>query len=126
MVADAELPLDQSGHPRAGPQRRFVTEPLRPLPQALLQALALGGVQSRLAASAAGFPQCFSSLVAILAHPTHHRRAGHVKALRDIGLVQSVIQQADSLKSALFQGVKIATNTGGIAHALLDTKPLEK
>ena len=40
MVADAELPLDQIGHPRAAPQRRLVTEPLRPLPQALLQSLA--------------------------------------------------------------------------------------
>ena len=45
MVVDAELALNQIRYSRAGPERRFVTELLRPFEQPIHQMLTLTGIE---------------------------------------------------------------------------------
>jgi hypothetical protein len=117
VITDAELLLDQMRNPLAGPQRRLITELLRPLPQSRHQPLALLLIQESLATRSACRPQGFLTLLADHVGPSAYRLAAYLHPARYFALVESLPQQFQSFKTPLLQRSEIPSHSSRITHA---------
>ena len=118
MVGDSREPLDESGHPRQGPQSGAKTVGLRSLPQRLVQQLALPLVEFRFAARPPGTSEP-ARLIALPCHaPTTDALAAGAELAGNLRLSQLAGgEQARGASAALTQGGEISPGSRGVGHA---------
>ena len=120
VIAHAELLLNQVGHAGAGPQRRFIAQPLGTLKQKFSELSPLRLAQARFAARPSGFAKCRSALSTILLHPAGHALADYTELASNLRLVLPSLPQPNGLKATVLEGLKIASYSGGVSHGRLD------
>lgn len=116
MVADAELLVDQMHHPPAGPQGGGITIRLGTVEQPLFELLQLLAAELRLASGAAGMPQRRDAALGGLLGPATDALLADAEATRHFGLIESLIEQPQSLQTAPFESFEIAFDSGRISH----------
>ena len=126
VIAHAELLLDQVGHPRAGPQRGFIAQPLGTREQKFGELFPLLLAQAWLAARPSGFPQGRRALGPILLHPAGYGLTDHAELASNLRLVLASLPEPNGLKATFLQGIKIASYSGRVSHARLDAANPEK
>jgi hypothetical protein len=120
VIIDAELLLDQMGHARASPQRGPVSQSLWPLQEKFGEPLTIRSRQERLATGATGLPQTVLAAGPEVVHPACHCLARDPQAASHFRLVQPLLPKVDRLKAPFLQSLKIASNSGCVAHTRLD------
>ena len=78
MVVDAERALNQIRYSRTGPERRFVTELLRPFEQPIHQTLTLTGIEQGQPPGPSGRFQGFLAVLGGGPCPSAHRLAAYL------------------------------------------------
>ena len=107
MAGHAELPADDAGHPRQGPQRRGEAGGFGACGEDLGQTLVLLGAQPRLASGAAsGLEGRGTALLASLM-PAQHRLPADAHAPGHFGLGQAFVQEFGGPQAPLFQSFEI-------------------
>ena len=110
------LPLDEIGHPPSGPQAGAIAQRFGSLLETAAQLLQLGGLQPRLAASAASFPERFGSLCFPGLMPSTDGLAMNVELAGYLGLAQAPVEEFGSLEPSFFELIEIAFDAFGITH----------
>ena len=118
VVTDSGEPLDESGHPRQGPQSGAKTVGWRSLPQRLVERLALPLVEFRFAARPAGASEP-ARLIALPCHvPTTDALAAGAELAGNLRLSHlGGGEQARGAAAALSQGGEISPGSRGTGHA---------
>ena len=120
VVTDSGEPLDESGHPRQGPQSGAKTVGWRSLPQRLVEQLALALVEFRFAAR----PPGASEPARLIALPCHVPAADALAAGAELAGNLSLShlpggEQARGAPAALGQGGEISPRSRGAGHACI-------